>query len=66
MTLGITHDARPAYGALVGAMARLSRRRRREIVAIGRRAEAAKLPIIRHLAREAAAEARRINREACA
>ena len=62
----IDRDApdRPALATLIGAMAKLSRRQRNEIVCMGRRARAAKAPRIRRLTRQAAAEARRLAREA--
>jgi predicted signal transduction protein with EAL and GGDEF domain len=56
--------SRPAFASLVTAMARLSRPMRNEVARIGRKARAAKLPRIRRLTREAAAEARRLAREA--
>jgi hypothetical protein len=52
--------ARPAWGALVTALAQLSRPRRVEVILEGRRAKAAKHPRLRRLAREAKAEARRL------
>jgi hypothetical protein len=61
---GRNAPSRPALAKLVGAMAQLSRPRRIEIVVLGRKARAAKLPRIRRLTREAAAEARRLAREA--
>jgi hypothetical protein len=54
---------RPAWAILVAAMERLSRRQRLEVANIGRRAKAAKVPRIRRLTRDAAAEARRLVRE---
>jgi len=55
--------SRPAFGSLVAAMARLSRPMRNEVALLGRKARAARAPRIRRLAREAAAEARRLARE---
>jgi hypothetical protein len=55
---------RPALATLIGAMERLPRHKRIEIVRMGRKARAAKAPRIRRLTREAAAEARRLAREA--
>jgi hypothetical protein len=55
--------SRPALATLIGAMERLPRYQRLEIARMGRRAIAAKAPRIRRLAREAAAEARRLARE---
>lgn len=62
----IERDAprRPAYASLVAAMEKLPWRQRNEVARIGRRARAAKVPKIRRLTREAAAEARRLAREA--
>ncbi|MCK1706125.1 hypothetical protein IVA86_33170 [Bradyrhizobium sp. 146] len=51
---------RPALGRLIGAMERLPRRQRREIAQLGRKARAAKMARVRHLAREAELEARRL------
>jgi hypothetical protein len=51
---------RPALGRLITAMVRLPPRQRQEIARMGRRAKAAKRATIRRLAREAAAEARRM------
>jgi hypothetical protein len=56
--------ARPAWGALVTAMEKLSRPQRNGICRLGRRAKAAKHPRLRRLAREARAEARRLTHEA--
>jgi hypothetical protein len=56
--------SRPALATLIGAMERLPRRQRLEIACMGRRAKAAKAPRIRRLTREAAAEARRLAKEA--
>jgi hypothetical protein len=55
---------RPAIASLIAAMAKLSSGQRNEIARMGRRAKAAKAPRIRRLTREAAAEARRLAREA--
>ena len=55
---------RPALGNLIAAMGKLSRPQRNEIACMGRKARAAKVPRIRRLTREAAAEARRLAREA--
>lgn len=55
---------RPALGRLIGAMAKLSRVRRQEVARLGRKARAAKEARMRFLARAAAAEARRLTREA--
>jgi hypothetical protein len=55
---------RPALATLIGAMERLPQRQRREIALLDRRAKAAKAPRLRRLARDAAAEARRLAREA--
>ena len=52
--------ARPAWGALVTALERLSRPRRVEVIREGRKASAARHPRLRRLAREARAEARRL------
>jgi hypothetical protein len=51
---------RPALGNLIAAMERLSRCQRNEVARLGRKARAAKVPRIRRLTREAAAEARRL------
>jgi hypothetical protein len=56
--------SRPAFANLVAAMAKLSRPRRIEVARFGRKARAAKVPRIRRLARDAAAEARRLAMEA--
>jgi hypothetical protein len=56
--------SRPALATLIGAMERLPRYQRLEIALLDRRAKAAKVPRLRRLAREAAAEARRLAREA--
>jgi hypothetical protein len=56
--------SRPALATLIGVMEKLPQRQRREIACMGRRARAAKVPRIRRLAQEAAAEARRLAREA--
>ena len=56
--------SRPALASLIAAMEKLSRRQRREIARLGRKAPAAKVPGIRHLAWKAAAEAKRLAREA--
>jgi hypothetical protein len=53
-------EPRPALGNLIAAMERLSRIQRNEVARFGRRARAAKVPRIRRLTREAAAEARRL------
>jgi hypothetical protein len=56
--------SRPALATLIGAMERLPRYQRLEIACKGRRAMAARAPRIRRLTRAAAAEARRLAREA--
>ena len=56
--------SRPALAILIGAMERLPRYKRLEIALLDRRAKAAKAPRLRRLAREAAAEARRLAKEA--
>jgi hypothetical protein len=58
--------SRPALATLIGAMERLPRYQRLEIASKGRRAMAARVPRIRRLAREAAAEARRLAKEEAA
>jgi hypothetical protein len=55
---------RPALATLIGAMERLPRYQRLEIALLDRRAKAAKVPRLRRLAREAAAEARRLDLDA--
>jgi hypothetical protein len=52
--------SRPALASLIAAMEKLSRPQRVEVACLGRRARAAKVPRIRRLTREAAAEARRL------
>ena len=58
----IDRDApsRPALGALVAAMTKLSRAQRREIARFGRKARAAKVPGLRRLTWRVVAEARRL------
>jgi hypothetical protein len=51
---------RPALRGLITAMARLARAKRIEIARLDRRAEAAKAPKLRLLARAAKAEAKRL------
>jgi hypothetical protein len=55
---------RPAVRNLIVAMERLPGYQRREICRLGRRAMAARAPRLRRLAREAAAESRRLAAEA--
>jgi hypothetical protein len=55
--------SRPALATLINFMGKLPQRQRREIALMDRRAKAAKAPRLRRLAREAAAEARRLARE---
>jgi hypothetical protein len=55
---------RPAWGALVIAMQRLSRKQRVEVACFGRKARAAKKPRIRRLTWQAVAEARRLSQVA--
>jgi hypothetical protein len=54
---------RPALANLIAGMTKLSQRQRNEVARLGRKARAAKLPRIRRLTREAAAEARRLGGE---
>jgi hypothetical protein len=56
--------SRPALATLIGAMERLPRYQRLEIALLDRRAKAARAPRLRRLAREAAAESRRLAAEA--
>ena len=71
MRTGSSHDksdhgnapSRPALGALVAAMGRLSRAQRNEIARFGRKATASKVPGIRRLTWQAVAEVRRLARE---
>lgn len=58
MSVDLFGCPRPALGKLVTAMERLPRYQRREIARLGRKARAAKAARLRHLAREAEAEAR--------
>jgi hypothetical protein len=51
---------RPALKQLIGALEKLSRPKRLEVVRLGRRARAARHPRLRRLAREAKAEAKRL------
>lgn len=51
---------RPALACLVKAMARLARAKRLEIIRLDRRAQAARAPRLRQLARQAKAEAKRL------
>jgi hypothetical protein len=55
---------RPALAVLIAAMAKLSRTRRQEIIARGRKAKAAKEARIRKLTRAVTAEVRRLAAEA--
>jgi hypothetical protein len=55
---------RPALAVLIAALGKLSRPKRQEIIARGRKAKAAKTPRIRRLTREVTAEARRLAAEA--
>jgi hypothetical protein len=63
MSLHLVQVERPAIGALIIAMGKLSRRKRIEIALLGRRAPSAKDGRIRRLTSAAAAEARRLARE---
>jgi hypothetical protein len=55
---------RPALATLIAAMERLSRPQRTELIRMGRRARAAKVPRLRRLTWEAAREARRLTQVA--
>jgi hypothetical protein len=55
---------RPALATLIGAMERLPRKQRVELVHLGRKARAAKVPRIRRLTWRAVVEARRLALEA--